>query len=134
MCTAGRFFTGAFPIARMLNGAKRVLEEAIKEYGRPEIVNTDQGNKYSSALRINYLEDLKIQVSMDGKRPALDNLFFERFWRSIKNNYIYLNPSEGGFELSRGISNYMAYYNSKVHHTIKKKPEEMYRDKMGSAA
>ena len=113
---------------------KKVLEKAINEYGRPEIGNTDQGSQYTSALWINYLEDLKIQVSMDGKGRALDNVFIERFWKSIKYNYIYLNPSEDGFELSKGISNYMAYYNSKVHHTIKKKPEEMYRDKVGSAA
>lgn len=105
---------------------KQVLEEAITTYGKPEIINSDQGSQYSSALWINYLEGQDIKVSMDGKGRALDNIYIERFWRSIKYDYIYLNPSEDGYDLLKGINWYMKYYNQKVHHTTKEKPRERY--------
>jgi len=105
---------------------KEVLEEAIREYGRPEIVNSDQGSQYTSALWINYLEGLDIKVSMDGKGRALDNVYIERFWKSIKYDYIYLNPSEDGYDLLKGVKWYIEYYNQKVHHTTREKPRERY--------
>jgi putative transposase len=105
---------------------KEVLEEAIREYGSPEIVNSDQGSQYTSALWINYLEELDIKVSMDGKGRALDNVYIERFWKSVKYDYIYLNPSEDGYDLLKGIKWYIEYYNQKVHHTTREKPRERY--------
>lgn len=105
---------------------KQVLEEAIREYGIPEIVNSDQGSQYTSALWINYLEGLDIKVSMDGKGRALDNVYIERFWKSVKYDYIYLNPSEDGYDLLKGVKWYIDYYNQKVHHTTKEKPGERY--------
>jgi putative transposase len=105
---------------------KQVLEEAIREYGRPEIVNSDQGSQYTSALWINYLEGLDIKVSMDGKGRALDNVYIERFWKSAKYDYIYLNPSEDGYDLLKGVKWYIEYYNQKVHHTTREKPGERY--------
>ena len=105
---------------------KQVLDEAIREYGRPEIVNSDQGSQYTSALWINYLEGLDIKVSMDGKGRALDNIYIERFWKSIKYDYIYLNPSEDGYDLLKGVKWYIEYYNQKVHHTTREKPTERY--------
>lgn len=105
---------------------KQVLEEAIREYGRPEIVNSDQGSQYTSALWINYLEGLDIKVSMDGKGRALDNVYIERFWKSVKYDYIYLNPSEDGYDLLKGVKWYIDYYNQKVHHTTREKPGERY--------
>ncbi len=113
---------------------KQVLEEAITAYGKPEIINSDQGSQYSSALWINYLEGLGIQVSMDGKGRALDNVYIERFWRSIKYDYIYLNPGEDGCDLARGINWYMGYYNQKVHHTTGEKPGERYFGETQKAA
>ncbi|RZS94593.1 IS3 family transposase [Cecembia calidifontis] len=105
---------------------KQVIEEAIREYGKPEIVNSDQGSQYTSALWINYLEGLDIKVSMDGKGRALDNVYIERFWKSIKYDYIYLNPSEDGYDLLKGVKKYIEYYNQKVHHTTREKPGERY--------
>lgn len=105
---------------------KQVLEEAIREYGRPETVNSDQGSQYTSALWINCLEGLDIKVSMDGKGRALDNVYIERFWKSVKYDYIYLNPSENGYDLLKGVKWYIEYYNQKVHHTTKEKPAERY--------
>lgn len=105
---------------------KQILEEAIREYGRPEIVNSDQGSQYTSALWINYLEGLDIKVSMDGKGRALDNVYIERFWKSVKYDYIYLNPSEDGYDLLKGVKWYIEYYNQKIHHTTREKPGERY--------
>ncbi|MDO9553370.1 IS3 family transposase [Rhodonellum sp.] len=105
---------------------KQVLQEAIQIYGKPEIVNSDQGSQYTSSIWIGYLEKEGIRVSMDGKDRALDNIYIERFWKSIKYDYIYLNPCDDGYELAKGLQNQMAYYNQKVHHTTKQKPDEMY--------
>ncbi len=62
---------------------------------------------------------------MDGKGRALDNVYIERFWKSIKYDYVYLNPCDDGFELAKGIQNHIAYYNQKVHHTIGRAPEKV---------
>lgn len=105
---------------------RQVLQEAIHRYGKPEIVNSDQGSQYSSSLWVSYLKKEGIQISMDGKGRALDNVWIERFWKSIKYNYIYLNPCDDGFELAEGLQNHIEYYNQKVHHTTKRKPNELY--------
>ena len=113
---------------------KNVLEEAIVCYGKPEIINTDQGTQYTSALWTQYLEKLEIKISMDGKGRALDNVWIERFWKSIKYDYIYLNPADDGFELYEGVQNHITYYNDKTHHTTKQKPNEKYQESNKIAA
>jgi putative transposase len=70
---------------------KQVLEGAIKRHGKPGIVNSDQGSQYTSALWTQFLYKQQISISMDGKGRATDNIWIERFWKSIKYNYIYLN-------------------------------------------
>jgi putative transposase len=113
---------------------KNVLEEAIACYGKPEIINSDQGTQYTSALWTQYLEKQEIQISMDGKGRALDNVWIERFWKSIKYDYIYLNPADDGFELYEGVQNHINYYNDKMHHTTKQKPNERYQQSIKIAA
>ena len=113
---------------------KNVLQEAISKYGKPEIINSDQGTQYTSALWTQYLESGGIQISMDGKGRALDNIWIERFWKSIKYNYIYLNPAEDGFELYAGVQNHIAYYNDKTHHTTKQTPNNRYLESNKKAA
>ena len=66
------------------------LEEAIEKHGQPEIFNTDQGSQFTSKDFITVLTERKIKISMDGKGRALDNVFIERFWRSLKQEKIYL--------------------------------------------
>jgi putative transposase len=75
------------------NWCKSMLEEAIAMHGIPEIINTDQGTQYTSALWTQYLESLGIRISMDGKGRALDNVWIEWFWKSLKYDYIFLNPA-----------------------------------------
>ena len=67
------------------------LEEAIMKYGRPEIMNTDQGSQFTSSAFIGLLQEHSIQVSMDGKGCWRDNVFVERLWKSVKYEEIYLH-------------------------------------------
>lgn len=113
---------------------KEVLEDAIARHGKPEIINSDQGSQYTSALWIQYLEKEGIQISMDGKGRALDNVWIERFWRSLKYDYVYLNPADDGFELFKGVQNHIDYYHQKVHHTTRQKPAELYELSMKKTA
>ncbi len=95
---------------------KQVMEECIQEHGKPEIVNTDQGAQYTSDVFTEYLLSEEVQISMDGKGRATDNIFIERFWRSIKYEKIYLNVYEDGQALFLGIIEYMNYYNHQRRH------------------
>jgi putative transposase len=113
---------------------KNVLEEAIRRHGKPEIVNSDQGSQYTSALWTQYLEQEGIKISMDGKGRALDNVWIERFWKTIKYEYIYLNPVDDGFELARGVQNHIDYYHQKIHHTTKETPDNRYHESLKKAA
>lgn len=111
-----------------------VLEDAIARHGKPEIVNTDQGSQYTSFAWTNYLEKQEIKISMDGKGRATDNIWIERFWKSLKYNYIYLNPCDNGLELFEGVLNHVEYYNQKRHQTIKKTPNEAYQESISKKA
>jgi putative transposase len=113
---------------------KDVLEDAIRINGKPEIVNSDQGTQYTSALWTQFLESEGIQISMDGKGRALDNIWIERFWKSIKYDYVYLNPAEDGFELYEGVQNHIGYYNNKIHHTTRQSPSDRYIENVKIAA
>ncbi len=103
-----------------------VLKDAIDQYGKPEIINSDQGSQFTSSAWINFLEQEHIQISMDGKGRATDNTWIERFWKTLKYNYIYLNPCDTGLELFEGVQKYIEYYHHKKHQGIKMKPEEAY--------
>jgi putative transposase len=110
---------------------KELLEDTIKEYGAPEIHNSDQGSQYTSQGYIDVLKEYKIKISMDGKGRALDNVYIERFWRSIKQEKIYLNPPNGGMELHNIVKEYIKFYNEKRRHTEigKMPPDHKYYQK-----
>lgn len=107
-----------------------VLQEAIDKYGKPMIVNSDQGSQYTSTLWTQNLEREGIKISMDGKGRATDNIWIERFWKSLKYDYIYLNPADNGLELYEGVLNHISYYNQKTHHTTKMKPNKKYQESL----
>ncbi len=107
-----------------------VLQEAIDKHGVPQIINSDQGSQYTSALWVQFLEKNNIQISMDGKGRATDNAWIERFWKSIKYDYIYLNPCDDGLELFEGVQNHIRYYNQKTHHSTKQKPHHRYMESL----
>jgi len=95
---------------------KSVTQEAVRKYGKPEIINTDQGSQYTSDVFINFLKENNIKISQDGKGRALDNVYIERFWRSIKYEDLYLKAYENGTELYRGIKEYIKFYNTERRH------------------
>jgi len=93
-----------------------VIKDAVSRYDKPEIVNTDQGSQYTSDVFINYLKEKSIKISMDSKGRALNNIYIERFWRSVKYENIYLHSYRNGIELYKGFKKYFDYYNSERRH------------------
>lgn len=107
----------------------RVVKEAVATHGKPEILNSDQGCQFTCKEYIKYLKGEQIQISMDGKGRALDNIYIERFWRTIKYHYIYLNPVNNGLELYQGIKKWINRYHNRDHQGIKRnKPALVYRN------
>ena len=110
-----------------------IAEEAFLRHGRPEIFNTDQGSQFTSEAFIKTLvgedpDNPKLRTSMDGRGRATDDIYIERFWRSIKHEDIYLNAYEDGVELWHGIDNYIRIYNTKrLHQSLDyRTPDEVY--------
>ena len=109
------------------SGVLNVVKQAIKKYGKPEILNSDQGSQFTCKEYVSYLKQEGIKISMDGKGRALDNIYIERFWRTIKYQHIYLNPAEDGISLYKGILKWIYKYNNKAHQGIGRvKPIEKY--------
>ncbi len=105
------------------------LEEAIERYGELAIFNTDQGNQFTSERFTNVLKSHQIEISMDGKGRALDNIYVERLWRSLKYEDIYLKSYETMKELKEGIKRYFRFYNTERFHQSLEylTPEVMYQ-------
>jgi putative transposase len=106
-----------------------VLKQAIKDHGKPEIINSDQGSQFTCEQWVEYLKKNDVKISMDGKGRAVDNIFIERFWRTLKYDYVYLHPASDGLELYQGIKEFISYYNNKLcHQGIDRKiPAELYK-------
>jgi putative transposase len=104
----------------------QVLQEAIAKHGKPDIINSDQGSQYTSSAWTNFLESNEIKISMDGKGRATDNTWIERFWKTLKYDYVYLNPCDTGLELFEGIQAHIEYYHQKKHQSIKMSPNQAY--------
>ena len=92
------------------------LEEALSLYGKPDIFNTDQGVQFTSQAFVLVLEAKQISISMDGKGRALDNVFIERFWRSLKQEKIYRIEIDTAKEAKQAIQEYMDFYNNRRPH------------------
>ena len=84
--------------------------DAALARGRPEIFNTDQGSQFTSRAFTSVLEGAGIAISMDGRGRALDNVFIERLWRTVKYENIYLRGYETAVELERGLAAYFEFY------------------------
>ena len=83
----------------------------------PAIFNTDQGSQFTSPVFTQRLLDREILISMDGRGRALDNVFIERLWRSVKYENIYLNDYQSVAELTQGLGNYFEFYNHERPHS-----------------
>jgi putative transposase len=93
------------------------LNEAIHKFGPPEIMNTDQGNQFTSFAWTDRLRRSGVRISMDGKGRFLDNIFVERLWRSLKYECVYLHAWETGSEAKAGVRKWIDFYNHKRPHS-----------------
>lgn len=96
--------------------ALNLVKRAIAEHGKPEIINSDQGSQFTCSEWISYLTSEGIKISMDGKGRAIDNIFIERLWRTVKQDHVYLNPASDGLELYQGLKGFFTYYNTRKSH------------------
>lgn len=106
------------------------LKQAIARHGKPEIINSDQGSQFTSKEYIDYIKSLKAtKISMDGKGRAIDNVFIERFWRTIKYDKLYLYTIENGHHALELCQEFIEYYNFKrMHSSIDDKtPMQVYK-------
>lgn len=115
------------------------LKEVIAKYGKPAIMNSDQGSQFTGFEWINALKDAEVKISMDGKGRWIDNRMIERLWRSLKYECIYLNAFETGSETRAGTKKWIAYYNAERPHSTHGilTPDEAYdrkREPIRSAA
>ena len=92
------------------------LEQSLRIYGTPEIFNTDQGCQFTSDVFTGVLNSHGIAISMDGRGRALDNIFVERLWRSVKHEDVYLKGYAKVPELQLGLTEYFDFYNTERPH------------------
>jgi len=104
------------------------LEEAIDNYGKPEIFNTDQGTQFTSKAFIGVLKLNHILINMDGRGRCLDNVFIERLWWTVKYHFLYLWAFENGTELRKGLRKWFRFYNEERSHQAldEMTPDEVY--------
>jgi putative transposase len=93
----------------------KTLEDALKT-SKPEIFNSDQGSQFTSNDFTNVLKEHSIKISMDSKGRCIDNIFIERFWRSLKYEEVYLKAYDNGLEAKTSISQWISFYNNERPH------------------
>jgi putative transposase len=103
------------------------LDEALG-LGTPEIFNTDQGSQYTAAAFTGRLQQAGVAISMDGRGRALDNVFIERLWRTVKYECLYLYGFDTVGELEHGLTEYFGFYNhDRFHQSLENRtPAEVY--------
>jgi putative transposase len=104
------------------------LEESIEKYQKCDIHNSDQGSQFTCKEYISVLQENEIQISMDSKGRALDNIFVERLWRSVKYEEVYLKNYHDPVEAYKELKNYFQFYNyRRPHQSLDyKTPAEIY--------
>jgi putative transposase len=104
------------------------LHQALRQYGTPEIFNTDQGSQFTSAGFTGILKERNIRISMDGRGRALDNIFVERLWRSLKYEQVYLHDYATVGDARLDIGSYFTDYNQRrLHQSLDyRTPDEVY--------
>ena len=106
------------------------LEEALANYGTPEIFNSDQGCPFTSEDFTDVLKDNGIKISMDGKGRWMDNVFIERLWRSLKYEEVYLKAYDSVAQARQGIDDWLMFYNEERRHASLSRmtPDQIYYD------
>ncbi len=106
------------------------LEEAVTNHGAPGIFNSDQGCQFTSEAFTGALKEHKIEISMDDKGCWVDNVFIERFWRSLKYEEVYLNAYDTVAQAKQSIGEWMGFYNQDRRHASLNRttPDQVYFD------
>jgi putative transposase len=104
------------------------VNEALRLYGRPEIFNTDQGSQFTSDAFTEVLINNGISISMDGKGAWRDNVFLERFWRTVKYEEVYLKAYDSVAQARSSIGCYLEFYNGRRPHSAldRRTPDQAY--------
>ena len=127
----------AWRLSNTLDGSfcLEMLEEALRS-GKPEVFNTDQGVQFTAEAFTGCLERAGVAVSRDGRGRALDNVFVERLWRSVKYADIYIRGYEAVPELHHGMVRYFGFYNDeRLHQSLGyRTPAAVYREVRGMRA
>lgn len=110
--------------------AKEVVQEALNRYGRPEIVNTDQGSQFTAQEFVDAVLETGAKLSMDGRGAWRDNVFVERIWRSVKYECVYLKAYESVSQARADIARYIDWYNRERGHSSHdgKTPQQVWLD------
>jgi len=111
-----------------------VLEQAFRRYGKPEIVNTDQGSQFTAKAFVDAVKAQSCQLSMDGRGAWRDNVFVERLWRSVKYERVYLHAYDSVAQARASILDYFEWYNHERPHSSlnRQKPHQRYTDLLPS--
>ena len=110
--------------------ATDALKMALAKYPAPKIFNSDQGSQYTSSEHTKILKEYDIKISMNGKGRSIDNIIIERFFRTLKQNNIYISNYQTIKELKEGIKTFIYKYNFKRFHSSLnyQKPMNVYLD------
>jgi len=109
------------------------LDEALAR-SQPEIFNSDQGSQFTAAAFTSRLESQGVAISMDGRGRAIDNVFIERLWRSVKYEEVYLKDYVDGWQAEASLGAYFRFYNEeRIHQALGyRTPLEIYRERGSS--
>ena len=112
------------------------LEDAMREHGKPEVFNSDQGTQFTSEAFTGVLKREGVTISMDGRGRAFDNIFVERLWRSVKHEDVYLNGYATMGELLIGLTKYFVFYNDERPHQAlgNRTPDDVQKNRAGGGA
>ena len=112
------------------------LGDAMREYGKPEVFNSDQGAQFTSEAFTEVLKREGVTISMDGRGRAYDNIFVERLWRSVKHENVYLKGYATMGELLIGLTKYFVFYNGERPHQAlgNQTPNAVYASSVGGGA
>ncbi|WP_217605263.1 IS3 family transposase [Chitinophaga sp. GbtcB8] len=106
-----------------------IVQDAVAAHGKPEIINSDQGSQFTADAYTKMIKGLQIKISMDGKGRAIDNIFIERLWRTLKYEHLYLFNYDMVISLMKGLRRFFLFYNEqRIHQSLDyKTPIEIYK-------
>ncbi len=112
--------------------AVEALQEAYARFGKPEIINTDQGSQFTAQEFVDAVMDNGVKLFMDGRGAWRDNVFVERVWRSVKYERVYLRTYESVSIARKDIAEYIDWYNGERGHSSLdgKTPEQVWRSSL----